>query len=365
MVVIRFLRSPEPTGTGINPSLADLEAGNVPSKPTEQQPVEPKTDPGTNEPPKPPETPTDPTVPPDKPADKPEDKPVEPPADDPDEPTESYYAVVDKITGRSYKIEYPENVDPETPEGTAFRESFIRDDAWNEYEQAIRQRDPRGYAYLLHRQNGGTDEEFFGDKQGFVLPTLEQLQASVDVQTQVYRQDLLSKGLEPDTVQVLVEKAIKDNKLLEKSTLAHTQIDKAQKDYLNSLDEANRQEHARIATQVTAMQKSLDTTIGDIGFIVPEASKTAFKEYVMNNLQITKEGKFVIVQEVDSEKFKLQVEALFLQYMNGDLSKVIQKKAKTEAAHRLKLAAEKTKTDIRKDDGIPSNAEKKLTLGEL
>lgn len=298
--------------------------------------------------------------------DKPEDKPAEeqkPAATE--EPQENYYDVVDKITGRKYEIEYPESIDPTTPEGTAHRENYIREASFAEYEEFLKEKDPRGYAYLLHRQNKLPDEDFFGDKKGFVLPTVEEMGASADVQTAVYKQDLISMGLDSDTAQTIVEKAVKENKLLERATASHTKIDTAQRTFLASLDNQTREAHTKAVAAVAQVTRSIDNTLGNISLIVPDSEKGAFKQYILDTLQMTDDGKFMIVQELNNDQLKQQIEALFFQYIKGDLNKVVQKKVKTETAHRLSVAASKTQTGTPKDAGVGNTAGKKLTLGDL
>lgn len=282
-----------------------------------------------------------------------------------DEPQEEYYDVVDKITGRKYEIEYPTDLDPTTPEGTAFRENHIREASFAEYEEFLKEKDPRGYAYLLHRQNRLPDEEFFGNKKGFVLPTVDEMNASADVQTTVYKQDLISMGLDPDSAQTVVEKAVKENKLLERATASHAKIDGAQRKFLEDLDTQSKEAHTRAVAAVAQVTKSIDATLGNISFIVPESEKGVFKQYILDSLQMTDDGEFMIVEKLNMDQLKQQVEALFFRHIKGDLTKVVQKKVKTEAAHRLSVAASKAQTGTPKDAGVGNTAGKKLTLGDL
>ena len=285
--------------------------------------------------------------------------------DTPKDPEEDYYAVVDKITGREYEIEYPENIEPTTPEGTAYRENFIREASFAEYEEMLREKNPKGFAYLLHTQNGGSDEEFFGDKKGFVLPAQDQVAASVEVQTMVYKQDLISMGLDADAAQTLVEKAVKENKLLERANASYTKIDTAQRQYLADIDAKNKENHARTTAMVANVTTQLENTINDMNMIVPDSMKPAFKQFMIDNLQMTPDGKFMFVQEINPKELKVQAGALFYQFIKGDLGKIVEKKVRTEAAHRLSLKADKTKTNTNKDAAIVSTTNKTLTLGEL
>jgi hypothetical protein len=279
---------------------------------------------------------------------------------------EEYYSVVDKITGRQYEIKYPEGIDPVTPEGTAFREDYIREATYQEFEQHLKESVPRGFAYMLHLQNGGTDEEFFNDPaKGFVLPSLDTMTSSVDVQKSVFTQDLVNKGIDKETVDAIVEKAIKDNKLLEKATASYNFITNSQKLYLEEQQRQMNDNHARTTAAVQDITARFNQATESMSFIIPDNKKAEFNKFIVDNLQMTDEGKFMLVQEVDPKDLKGITESLFFQFAKGDLNQYVQKKVKTEATQRLRLNVEKTKTSTTRDAGVDNTAGKKLTLGEL
>jgi len=112
-----------------------------------------------------------------------------------DDGEEDFYAVVDTLRGDKFGegLEYPEGVEPTSPEGVVFREQALEQAAMDRFEADLKDRDPRGYAYLLHRQNGGSDKDFY-ENNSFVLPALEDLKDSVDLQRQVYTEGLIALG---------------------------------------------------------------------------------------------------------------------------------------------------------------------------
>jgi hypothetical protein len=101
---------------------------------------------------------------------------------------EVFFGEMEKLSGVKYEIEYPEGVNPLSPEGFVHRDKLVRNKAVDDYEAFLKETDPRSYAYMLHRQSGKPDEEFFGEHKGFILPTTEQLAESIDVQRNVYKQ---------------------------------------------------------------------------------------------------------------------------------------------------------------------------------
>lgn len=249
-----------------------------------------------------------------------------------------FIAAVENITGVKYTIEYPENIDPVSPEGIAFRENHIREQSAMAFEQYLAQNDPRSYAYMLHRQAGGTDETFFGDNKGFQLPTKEAMQASADSRAAVYKQELMAlNNLDATTAQVLVDAAVKDNSLTTKSDGAWDKLEKAQKDQLKSLQDANDAATKKFENELKELNTTLTTAIkSGIGFVVPEAEQAGFQKFVIDNLRYDN-GKFFVVQNLDQKDLKTMLEALYFQHKKGDLTKIVNKQAQTQAAQKLRL----------------------------
>lgn len=247
-----------------------------------------------------------------------------------------FFEEVDKITGRKYEITYPEGVEADTPAGVAHRENVIRENAQIEFERHLQTTDPRGYAYLLHRAAGRPDEEFFGNNTGFVLPTVEEMDASADLQKSVYTYSLKAAGRDQDEIDALVESAIKANKLKDRATAAWNAVDTDQKQQLELLQKEKETKDREFETSVTNFTRMLSNVIEkEMGFVVADTNKKEFEKYVLDNVRYDN-GKFFVVQELGQE-LKTTVEALFLQYKKGDLSTIVTRKAKTEAAQRLKL----------------------------
>lgn len=277
-------------------------------------------------------------------------------------PEEDFFAVVNKITGREVEVTYPDGVDPISPEGVAIREEAVRDKAFEDFEEYLAKSDPRSYAYMLHRKAGGTDEEFLGGNTGLVLPTIEEMKASADLQKAVYTYELRSKGLDEETITAVVDKAIKDNKLLEKSTVSFTAISTAQENQLAVLQQRKAQDDKAYNDAVSTMITTIKSTIEEgMGFIVPVAKKEEFQKFVTDQLRY-ENGKFIAIQPVTD--IKVMMDSLFFSYVKGDLKSLIAKKAKTEAAQSLKLKIDNGKA--KPGGGKDGDSNKiKPTLGEV
>lgn len=281
------------------------------------------------------------------------------PAAGDDDEDEDYWEATEKIAGFKLRdgIEYPEGIKADTPEaqqwfttpeGTAAIIKGQREQAAVEFEEYLKEKNPRGYAFLLHLEAGGTEEEFLSDNRGVQLPKIEELTASADIQARVYKYDLLVRGLDEDAAQALVDKAIKDNKLLERSTAAWTQMDEAQKKQLKDLEDKKEAGNKKFDDDLKAMTTRLQKAIKEeLAFIVPDNQQPALQKYITDNMRYDN-GKFYIVQEVGNEGLKTLVESLLFQYKKGNLKDLVAKESKTVAAQRLRLRTVK-------GDGTPGD----------
>lgn len=286
----------------------------------------------------------------------------------PEEGTQSegdFWEEVEKITGKKFEITYPEGVEADTPAGAAHRELEVIKQAQIEFEEHLAKTDPRSYAYMLHRAAGLPDEDFFGDSKGYTLPDLATLETSVEAQTAVYKADLTSRGLDEDTVNAIVAKAVTDNKLKEKALASHALIDAAQKQQLAELQTQQNNEQKKFQQAVTDITARITTSIkNELGYVVPAAKEAEFTAFVTNNLQY-QDGKFFLVQELKDDKFKTQMESLFFQFVGGDLSSVVKKQVKTEAAQSLKLRIDKARKTTPAAQADGGTGKLGLPLGDL
>lgn len=249
-----------------------------------------------------------------------------------------FFEEVEKITGRKIEVEYPDGVTPDSPQGIAVRENVIREQSFLEYDQFLATQDSRAYAYMLHRQAGGSDKDFFDkDNPSFVLPTREELKTSAEMQQAIYKADLKSKGLEDDLIADAVAKAIKENKLLDKAEASFTKMEKADKDRLLKLQTSQQEEQELYQKHVKGATSAIVHAIDNsIGFIIPDTQKAAFQNHVLETLRYDN-GQFYTAQLVNDKNLKEVIEALFFQYSKGDLSKIVMKQVQTKAAQSLRL----------------------------
>jgi hypothetical protein len=271
-----------------------------------------------------------------------------------DEPKpEEFWNAVNSITGREIEVDFG-NVDPISPEGVALRENAIVESTEKAFDAYLRESNPRAYAYFLHTQAGGTDADFFGVGQP-ILPSREDFEANADAQAILLKQDLVDKGVPEDIAQTTVDKYVKDNLLTEKALAIYDKYQAEDKKQIELMEKAAAEEQAQFKQQVTAFEQSVaDTIASKVNLVIPEAKRTAFTQFIKDNTRHS-DGKFFFVQPVEATTLDKQIEALYFQFVKGDLKSLIVKQAKALTVQRLRanLAKDGTKNNSTQDDRMP------------
>ncbi len=296
---------------------------------------------------------TEPTTKPDEPEVTP--KPEEPNDVVTDEPSpdevtqvDDFYKQVSQITGENVEVDFGET-DPLSPEGVALRDKAIRQDAVQKFEDYLKTTDPRAYAYMLHREAGGNDDDFFAQKT-FVLPNRDEFELSIDAQTDILKRDLLGKGVPLDIVDASIAKYIKDNTLSEKAGAAYDTMWKAQEQQMQQIEQAQMEQRQQLESRIASVTNMISKGIteGALNFIIPESKKVAFNDYIKQNLRYDS-GKFYVVNEVKDDVKEL-LESQYFQFVKGDLSALIKKEAKTQTTQRLRTVVNKANNNSLKSD---------------
>jgi hypothetical protein len=265
----------------------------------------------------------------------------------------SFWDDVDALRGEPLVIDWDAHkdadgnpIDPVSAEGAYIREKAIERKTIDDYDDYLKKIDPRGYAYMLHRQAGGTDEEFLATKSAN-LPEYEAFKESVDAQSALYKQALVGRGLDADLAQLQVDKAVKDGKLFEladKEYKAHQAQNEAQ---LKAIEQKNAVAQQNYTNAVNKLNASLVSSIQEskgLKFIIPDTDKAAFTEFVKKGVRFDAEtNSFSIVQELGEDNSRL-LESMFLLYKKGDLTGLIKREAQSATVKRLQKTVLKAKS---------------------
>lgn len=282
---------------------------------------------------------------------------------EPELDVDGFFAQVEQITGEPVKVDYGD-ADPLSAEGVAIREKAVREDAAVKFEEYLRDTNPRGYAYLLHKQSGGSDEDFFAQKT-ITLPDAETFKNSTDAKVALLEKDLIDNGVPEDIAKASVTKFIKDNTLDERADKVYTKIKQAEANQLADIEQREQQQRQAFETAVNTITSNISKTIneGNLKFIVPEASRAAFDKYIKSNIRYDN-GQFHLVSTL-GEDMKEVLEAEYFKFVKGDLSKLIEKKAKTLTVQKLKASVKQSSnTKLNSTDGS-KRPKGYIPLGEL
>lgn len=305
-----------------------------PVNPNPNDPANPDADPAN--PAGDPANPADPNADPADPAADP-NAGDQPPAVDLEE-VKTFFNEVETHWGRPFEVQYPDGVDPLSPQGVFIREQAIFQHAQTEFEQRLSEMDPRGYEYLLHRRMGGTDETFFATTSA-ALPDVEVLRGSVDLQKQLIRQDLIERKVPKEYVDSVVEKMVTDGKLEKESLRIHTERQTAEQQRLLDSQAKFDREQQELEKRIGDLNAAITNTLAtDLKLVVPVAKQAEYLEFFTQNLRTDENKNFVVTLPVDPANMKTLMQAVYLIQSKGDLSGTVRKAAGQAQAARLRTA---------------------------
>lgn len=151
---------------------------------------------------------------------------------------------------------------------------------------------------------------------------------------------------------------------MDRSSASYGTIENAQAKQLEDAQRAADAEEQHFRQVVANTQNTINKQMNDLNFIVPEAERPQFQKFVMDNLRVM-DGKVYIVQEMDEESRKVQMEALLLQYKKGNLDSVVKRAATTVATQRLRTSLRRSTQGSVKDEGIGSSGKQSLPLSAI
>lgn len=283
-----------------------------------------------------------------------------------DEPGEDdepdFWKAVEAITGREVPVEYGE-ADPTSPEGVALRDKALIDLAEKGMDEYYRKTNPRAYAYYLHTLEGGTDEEFFGTLPP-ALPARAEFEQDIDIQSAILKQDLVARGVPEDIAQATIDKYIKDNLLTEKALKLYDTYHATEQAEIKRMEKAAEDQKKAFNAQVAELNTSItDAITKEMGFTVPVTKQPEFEKFVKDQIRYD-DGKFFLVQGIEKTSLSKTLEALYFQFVKGDLKSMISKAAKTQTVQNLRIKADADKKKNSGGEGAPTTP-KYVTFGEI
>lgn len=272
-----------------------------------------------------------------------EDTPPEP---EPEDNTD-FWADVDQLRGEALEVDYGD-VDPVSPEGAYIREQVVEKKAVENYDTYLRTTYPRAYAYFMHTEQGGTDEEFLGKMGGFQLPKWEEVSSSVDLQRQVVEADLRNKGNSEKNIGLIVNAMMKDGELGVEAEQAYNAIRQNEEAYIRSMEEEVERNSREIKEAANFMTNAINSTIQAQAnaLHIPETKRQALVQNLQSKLQYS-EGKFFLVEEVNPQELGKVIDKEYFGLTKGNLKDLIQREAGKKVVKKLGVAVDNQKKTLK------------------
>lgn len=254
----------------------------------------------------------------------------------------SFFSSVEAITGDAISGGYDN-----TAEGIAGYITAAKEKAVNDTFNRIQADDPRAYAYLVHRVNGGSDSDFFAAAGNANLPTIAQVRSNPAVQEAVVRNFYMERGLGQYEADLLVKAALDDDKLAASAEgiLNQQIVNEANRSTAYLAQEASNQEATDAAIYQSAQYITSVVSKGDLnGWTIPKQEHNAFLDYIDQRFDYVG-GKAYLKIELSDENLNKELQSQYLAYKNGNLTDLVNRQVKTSNVARLKLkVADASKT---------------------
>lgn len=267
------------------------------------------------------------------------------------------------------EIEFEEGEDRLGASGIAKIIQGASEKALLEFDSHLKNNYPDAYELFLTLQGGGSVKEFV---EGFdadtpSVVTIEAVTDSIDVQKRLVKEDLIRKGLKDKIADATIKQMEDDDELLEHALGVQKELQSEREAKINELSEkaAKKIEEEKAITDLISQETSKILNTGIIGKnkTLPKTSRKAAVESFTKNLRV-EGGKVYHVTEVDLKNIPAEVARVH--YNNVGLEKVIEVKAKTEHAKRVRVSLKnEDKVRGRAGSGKSKNAGGHIPLGEL
>lgn len=245
------------------------------------------------------------------------------------------YARVNELREIDEDIDYGD-LDPTTPEGIAHRENVLEERAVRDFESGLAEKFPRGYQFLMHLAAGGTEEDFFKpENQDFRSVKLEPNDKKG--QEKVLRDAMRAKGISPVIIDASIT-SLKDGAQLYEAA-------KAELEALQAQQAKQETEKARIVAAQKQKQEQDINSFYDVvehsvkkGFdniVVPQADQGPFLKFLSKHIDYH-EGQFYRTKLIQPKELAKELKVAYFEFKGGDLKSVVENKAKSQQALRLK-----------------------------
>ena len=283
----------------------------------------------------------------------------------PPEESQTFYEAVTNLTGVELDVDYGD-LDPLSPEGVAKRETTLAEAAIASQMDYLEKNYPRAYKVLQHEANGGSFEDLF--KPGFKDYSKIELEEENTEQHKIVLKDYyLDKGMS----EARAVRMIEGDEDAEGGTFAAAT--EVLKERVNT-QETQEKKVLNDQKETADIQKEQDNTmrgiVGDIAtsgkignFQIGKAEQKEFTNYALQSIRRDGKGGYSFVLPLDGKSINTVMEQAFFSFKGGDLSKLVEAKAKTKTAQRLKLNLKTSEKKESSTEGAPKKKDSKSLSG--
>jgi hypothetical protein len=278
-----------------------------------------------------------------------------------DEPnSQQFFEEVEKITGKAVEVDYGD-VDPLTPQGVALREKALKETYINDMLAEIEENYPEAYRALQHAYAGGDISELFKSAGSRDYTTVQLKEGEDATAKEILREYYQKHGVKTqERINKLIELAEdSENGLYEEAKGALEELAAEQSEERTKIVETQRraaeEDRKRDQLLLTAIDDVVSTRkLGNFRISDPVEARE-FQKFVRSNIRKLGDGKYELSTTVNQSELEKQLQFQYFQFKKGDLSQMIQQKAATLNANKLKLkineenskAKRKTEQDAR------------------
>lgn len=271
-----------------------------------------------------------------------------------------FFDEVEKITG--FQVEMDETgLDLSTPQGVAVREKAIKEQAVDGFLEELKENHPKVYQAMQYAYSGKDINELFSNISSTRdYSKVELGEGDEELARQVLREYYKIRGVrnesrikslvqtEEDSEEGVIEAAKAVVKELSE------QQEKERQDKLEQAGKEQAEQQRRDRAFVSALGEIVDSGKVDTFKIAGKAEAKDFKEFLMSSIQRTQDGGYAFFTPIDQRDLEKLIQYEYFKFKKGDLSKLIQIKAGTENAKRLKFRMQKDKKKRAGGGGDPS-----------
>lgn len=277
--------------------------------------------------------------------------------------SDEFFEEVNRITGLEVDVDY-KGVDPISVQGIALREKAIVEKTLDNFFTELQDKHPKVFQAMQYAHAGKDITDLFESVAKRDYSKIEIKDDDEDLAREILKEYYKSKGIKNEArLKTLIEaEEIEEGGLIKagKAVVAELAAEQAkeQETKLERAKAEKAEQTRRDKAFVGAIGEIVDTGKLSNFKLTGKTEANEFKNFLLGNIQRTADGGYLFTTKVDQANLEKILQYEYFKFKQGDLSKLIQLKAETENAKKLKLRLQKEtkkKTSTQEDARRSSN----------